>query len=74
MGAEAPAVRAMVLTPGSHSNWMPDASSISCAGLPIRPAFSTSRWEFEELVEPITNVRSASAATCPRAACRLVVA
>ncbi len=73
-GAEAPAVRPIVDTPASQPSWMSDGPSMRCAGVPARSAVSTSRTELEELADPATRTRSASAATARTARCRLVVA
>ena len=48
--------------------------SIRCESAPCSRATSTSRFEFEELREPITSTRSHCAASCLTAAWRLVVA
>src|SRR5699024_5510795 len=67
VGAEAPAVTATVAAPASQRRSMSPASSTRYAGVPSRSDFSTSRWEFEELLEPITSATSDSRATSCRA-------
>src|SRR5262249_17571018 len=73
-GALAPDVMPTVCPPSSHSSrtwvWL----SIRWEAAPCSRATSTRRLEFEELVDPITNTRSHSLASCLTAIWRFVVA
>ena len=73
-GAEAPAVRAIVLTSCNHSGWMLRKLSIKWEAVPRFLATSTRRLEFELLSDPTTRSRSASEATCFTATWRFSVA
>ena len=61
-------------TPSSHAGSIEDSSSIRCAATPISRVTSTSRFEFDELREPITSTRSTSAASSLTAFWRFWVA
>ncbi len=73
-GALAPEVMPTVSTPSSHSSWTWWWKSIRWESTPCSRATSTSRTEFDELVEPITRIRSHSPASSLTACWRLVVA
>src|SRR5580704_10066703 len=57
-GAEAPAVKAIVFTPSSHSGRILRKLSIRCEPVPRLRATSTNRFEFELLSEPTTSNKS----------------
>ena len=73
-GAEAPEVMPTTSTPSSQLSSISVSSSIRCAATPPARATSTSRFEFDELREPITSSRSISASISFTAHCRLEVA
>ena len=58
-GADAPAVRATVLTPASHSDFTSEAVSIRYEGVPRLVETSTRRLELELFSDPTTSSRSA---------------
>ena len=73
-GALAPDVMPTVSTPSSHASSTWEALSIRCEAAPCSRATSTSRFEFDEFVDPITSTRSASRASSLTAIWRFVVA
>ena len=60
--------------PSSHSSWTWVSLSIRCDSAPWSRATSTSRFEFDELRDPITSTRSHSPAIWRTASWRFVVA
>ena len=60
--------------PSSHSSRTWVSLSIRCESAPWSRATSTRRFEFDELLEPITSTRSHSRAIWRTAIWRLVVA
>ena len=73
-GALAPEVMPTTRLPSSHSSRTCVSLSIRYESAPWSRATSTSRFEFDELREPITSTRSHSRAICRTAIWRFVVA
>ena len=63
-----------VVTPSSQAASISVSSSIRYEATPAARATSTSRFEFDELREPITSSRSTSSSSSFTAHCRLEVA
>ena len=73
-GADAPDVSRPSRRPSSQRSSISVSSSIRCASTPAARATSTSRFEFEQLREPITSSRSTSPSSSFTAHWRFVVA
>jgi hypothetical protein len=73
-GAEAPEVTPTVVTPASQTGSISVSSSIRYDAIPPARATSTSRFELEELREPITSSSSISSSISFTAHWRLDVA
>src|SRR5438046_757083 len=73
-GALAPEVMPTTRLPSNHSSRTCDSLSMRCASAPWSRATSTSRFEFDELADPITSTRSQCGAIWRTAIWRFVVA